>query len=238
MGAKKNITVASTTDTVKIVAEPTPFSQTSEGQVETKQSTKTKIARIRSKKYVASRANIDKTKLYDAFAAIELVKRLSYSKFDGSIEAHGVVKEAGETFKVKFPKTAGKAQKVAVLDDKVLAEIEAGTINFDVLLASPDQMKQITKFAKILGPKGLMPNPKNGTLVADPEKAAKKFGSGATAIKTEKKAPLIHLTIGKVSMDTKDLVANLQALTTTLKGKLVKLTICASMSPSVKVEVE
>jgi large subunit ribosomal protein L1 len=99
-------------------------------------------------------------------------------------------------------------------------------------------MPKLTKFARVLGPKGLMPNPKMGTLTPNPEKAKEQLEAGSITIKTEKKAPLIHVTIGKVSHDTKNLVENIEALAKKLKGKLVRLSISASMSPGIKVAFE
>ncbi|HEX7017519.1 MAG TPA: 50S ribosomal protein L1 [Patescibacteria group bacterium] len=190
----------------------------------------------RSKKYQAVRSNVDKTKLYDPFAAIELVKRLSYSSFEGTISAHGVTRDEGMNVEVSFPHTTGKKRTVAILDDKVMADIEAGNVTFDVLLARPDQMKDLTRFARVLGPKGLMPNPKTGTLTTDPEKKKQELEGGKVTIKGEKKAPLFHAVIGKTGMETKELVENLTALINAYKNKLVKLTIAASMSPGVKVD--
>jgi large subunit ribosomal protein L1 len=99
-------------------------------------------------------------------------------------------------------------------------------------------MPKIAKLAKILGPKGLMPNPKNNTVTPDPEKRAKELASGKTTIKTERKAPLIHALIGKVNQPAKELEANVTAL---IKGlsilKIKKLTLSATMSPGVKVDL-
>ena len=98
-------------------------------------------------------------------------------------------------------------------------------------------MGKITKFAKILGPKGLMPNPKNGTLTANPEKKKKELEAGSFTLKAEKKAPLMHLSVGKISLETKQLVENIEALLKALSGKALKLSLCASMSPSVRVDL-
>lgn len=234
--------VGATTESSELVetneqAENSEVNETKTAPVEAAAPIKVKKSQGRSKKYQAVRANVDKTKLYDPFAAIELIKRLSYSSFEGTISAHGVTKEEGLNVDVSFPHVTGKKRTIAVLNDKVMAEIEAGTINFDVLIARPDQMKDLTKFARVLGPKGLMPNPKTGTLTADPEKKKAELEGGKVTIKGEKKAPLFHAVIGKTNMETKELVENLTALLTAYKNKLVKLTIAASMSPGVKVDV-
>jgi large subunit ribosomal protein L1 len=117
----------------------------------------------------------------------------------------------------------------------MLAQIEAGTIDFDILITEPHFMPKLAKHARVLGPKGLMPNPKNGTITPNPEIKKKELESGKMTIRTEKKAPLMHVTLGKTSMETKDLVENLNALIAALGPKAVKLTLAASMSPSVKV---
>jgi len=236
MGSKKNVDMSANTDQVKIVAAEEPTQKT--GEVAEVANKKTVKKSNRSKKYVAVRSQIDKTKTYDTFAAVELIKKLSYSKFSGSLEAHLVVKDVGASANITFPHTTGKAIKVAIASDEVLANIEQGVIDFDILVSSPKFMPKLTKYAKVLGPKGLMPNPKNGTLTPNPELKQKELEGGAMTIKTEKKAPLIHLTLGKISMDTKDLVENIEALLKVLKGKVLKLSICASMSPSVKVKIE
>ena len=196
---------------------------------------KPKAERRRSKQYLAVRAQVDKTKKYDVFAAVELVKKLSYTSFEGTIIAHAVVKEVGLSVPLTLPHSTGKAIRVVIVDDQVLKDIEAGQINFDILLAAPNFMPKLAKFASTLGPKGLMPNPKNGTLTPKPEAQKTKLEAGTVTIKTEKKAPLMHIRIGKTKMDTKELVANTEALIKAIGMKLDRLTLAASMSPGVKV---
>lgn len=224
--ANQTETAAKATETDKTEAETAPAAPAKKRQPKT-----------RSPKYQKVRSQVDKTRTYDAFSAVELVKRLSYSKFPGTISAHGVVKDTGLKVEVKFPHATGQTRTVAIASDELLKQIEAGQIEFDVLLSTPDMMPKLAKHARVLGPKGLMPNPKNGTIVDNPEKAKKAFESGKTLIATERKAPLIHVAIGKTDLDTKQIVENLQTLTTALRGKLFKLTISATMSPGVKVEV-
>jgi len=243
MGATKNVDMSATQDKVKIVANVDETanagaSDAAAAETDAQQPVKTKKTRTRSHSYTSARAQVDKTKNYDAFAAIELIKRLSYSSFDGTLEAHGVMKEEGASATFAFPHSTGKTRKVVIASDAVLAEIAEGVFNFDVLVASPDMMPKLTKFARVLGPKGLMPNPKLGTLTPNPEKAKADLEAGSQTVKTEKKAPLIHVAFGKTSMDTKDLVENLQTLMKVFKGKLIKLSISSTMSPGVKVQVE
>lgn len=237
MGSKKNVDMSATSDTVKIIKTEEAVEET----VSTDQETAPKaVAKTkgRGKKYQAVRSKIDKTKLYDVFSAVELVKKLSYSKFDGTLTAHVVTREVGDNAAITFPHSTGKSIKVAIASDEVLKQIENGQLDFDVLISSPVFMPKLTKFARVLGPKGLMPNPKTGTLTTKPEDKKKELEAGKITVRTEKKAPLIHISIGKVSNETKDLVENIQELMKVLKGKIVKLSLAASMSPAVKVVIE
>ncbi|NLG06664.1 MAG: hypothetical protein GX559_03135 [Candidatus Pacebacteria bacterium] len=193
-----------------------------------------KSKKVRGKKYQAVRAQLDKTKTHDPASAIALVKKFSYSKFDASVEAHIVVKEIGTSVDLTLPHNTGKSVKVAIADEALLAEVEQGKINFDVLLASPELMPKLAKLAKILGPKGLMPNPKNGTLTPKPELKKKELEAGAFTLKTEKKAPLMHLVIGKVSMDDKMLEENILAVLKALKNRVLKVAIAPSMGPAIR----
>ncbi len=190
----------------------------------------------RSKKYKAVRSKVDRTKTYDPFSAIELVKKLSYTQFPGTISTHLTTKEQGLTQEITFPHSTGQERNIEIASDKTLEKIEAGDIDFDVLLAAPAMMSKLTKYAPILGPRGLMPNPKNGTLTPKPEQRKKELESGKRMLKTERKAPLIHVSIGKTDMETKKLVENLQTLIEAFQNKLTKLTISATMSPGVKVD--
>jgi len=249
MGSKKNVNMSTTEDTVKIVANPEAVTDTlvvvagdaaeatTEVTAQPDKTKKVKKSKPRSAKYTMVRSQVDKTKMYDSFAAIELVKKLSYSKFDGTVTVDAVIKEAGDTIGVTFPHSTGRVVRVEIVTDDLISQIEAGNIDFDILITEPRFMPKLARLAKILGPKGLMPNPKNGTITDNPELKKKELEGGKTQIKAEKKAPLMHVTIGKVSMETKDLVENLNALIEALTGKVVKLSVSATMSPSIKVMV-
>ncbi len=257
MGSKqRNSQPINSTDEIKIVKSPeemaadlataagvTPDAEASENgeaadELLVAAPAKPKKAHARSSKYASVRSKVDKTKTHEPKAAVELIKKLSYTKFDGMITAHAVVKEEGMTASLTLPHSTGKSLRVAIADDKLLTDIAAGIIEFDALVASPQFMGKLAKFAPVLGPKGLMPNPKNGTLTANPEAAKKKLEAGTTTIKSEKKAPLFHIQIGKVSMPTAELVANLDAVIKTLSSKLDTVVIAATMSPGVKVSTE
>lgn len=238
MGSKKNVDMSASETKVKIVEEKVETDEKLEKTAPEVAKKKKKPARVRSKKYQAVRAQVDKTKSYDPFSAFELIKKLSYSKFDGTITAHLVVRETGAAASLSFPHSTGKSVTVAIASDKVIKQIETGKVDFDVLLSTAQYMPQLTKHARVLGPRGLMPNPKNGTLTDKPEVRKKELEGGKMTLRTEKQAPLLHVAIGKVSMDTKQLTENLQTLLKAFKEKVVKVSLSASMSPGIRVAIE
>ena len=232
MGAKRNVDMSATQTKVKIVkTEPENRADT----VVTGKKTQTKT---RSKKYQSKRSLVDKTKEYSPKQAIELVKKISYTKFNGTVTASMVFNQVGEQAKLSLPHSTGKKIKIAIADEDLINDIAGGKIDFDVLLAKPEFVPKLAKYARVLGPKGLMPNPKNGTITNDPKKRAQELSQGEITIKTDRKQPVAHVSVGKVSQDTKELTANVEALTKVLTGKLQKLTLSATMSPSVKVKLK
>jgi len=195
--------------------------------------------KTRGKNYQKAKAQIDKNKLYSIKEAIFLLKKIKYSKFDESFELHLNVDKVGLKGEVELPYSLGKKVKVAIVDDKILDQIEKGKVDFDVLIAHPSFMPKLIKYARILGPKGLMPNPKDGTISPNPQEAAKKFEKGLLHWKTESKFPLIHQMIGKISQKDEELEENIKAFLKAvglshIKEAYLKTTI----SPSVKIEVE
>jgi len=202
-------------------------------------STVKKVVHTRGKKYLAAKKKIDTNKFYSVKEAVKLVKETSLSKFDGKVEAHLKVVSTGNIGEINFPHLDLGTKRIEVLNDKILAELKDGKINFDVLIATPTTMPKLLPFARLLGPKGLMPNPKNGTLTDKTEEAVKKFSVAKTAIKTESKAPVVHIVVGKVSQPETELIANLNELIKAIKtSQIKKLSLCATMGPSVKVELE
>ena len=198
----------------------------------------TKKVHIRSKKYHAAKARVDRTKNYPLAQAAELVVKTSYSKFTGSVVADLIVKDEKVSAEITFPFSTGKTVRVAIATDELLAKVEAGSIDFDVLVTHPSFMPKIARLAKILGPKGLMPNPKNGTVSPDPEKRAKELAGGKLTVKTERKAPLMHIIVGKTNQEAKELAANVETLIKAIGvTKISKLTLSATMSPGVKVDL-
>lgn len=216
---------------------PTEASELRKGKDKTKK--KPTVVKSRGKKYKEAKELIDKTKFYVLGDAIELLKKMKLSKFDESIELHLNVDEISLKGELDLPHSTGKIVKVAVVDDTVLADIEKGKIDFDILVTHPSFMPKLAKFAKVLGPKGLMPNPKAGTISTTPEEVVKKFSKGILRWKTEPKFPLIHQMIGKVSFETKALAENATKFINAVgKPHIKKVVIKSTMSPSVKLDVD
>lgn len=191
----------------------------------------------RGLRYLEARKKIDKTKLYPLSEAIKLAKSVSISNFNGSLDVHLNVKKIGLKGEVKLPHSTGKNQVIRIADDQLIKELEQGKVNFNILISNPQMMPKLTKFAKLLGPKGLMPNPKNNTISEEPEKLAKEL-EGKTQFKTENKAPLIHLTIGKIDFPQKKLEENFSALIKAVGKKNIKKAVLApTMGPGIKVDL-
>jgi len=196
-----------------------------------------KSTKSRSKRYREARKLVSKDKLYLAEEAIELVKKTSVSRFIGNLEAHLVVRQKGDLGEVKLPYSKGKEKRIVIADDKIIAAIKKGQIDFDILLASPKIMPKLLPLARILGPKGLMPNPKNGTLSENPEAAREKFAAAGLRLKTEKKAPVLHLVLGKLNQKTSQLKANLKAVIKAVGfANIEKIVLAATMGPGIKVD--
>lgn len=216
-----------------------------------------------------SRKNIDSSKHYNAQDAIKILKDASYTKFDQTLE---IVLKLGVDPRhsdqmvrgmVSLPSGTGKNVRVAVFckEDKaelakaagadiiggidLVDDIKSGKIDFDVCIASPDMMATIGQVAKILGPRGLMPNPKLGTVTMDIETAIKNAKSGQVEFRVEK-AGIIHAGIGKLSFSNEDLLSNLKALVSAIlkakpsgaKGAYMKgVFLSSTMGPSVKLDL-
>ncbi len=239
--AKESVEVQSQELEQKAVTEEVKTEETVIETPETpaEETHKVKTAKVRGKKYQASKKMVDVNKYYPLKEAIDLVKKTSFSKFDGKIEAHVTIFDIGNVGEITFPHLEIASKKIVVLNDTILAEIKDGKVNFDILIATPATMPKLLPFARVLGPKGLMPNPKNGTLTDKPEEAVKKLSVAKTVVKTESKAPVVHIIVGKVSQDQKELEANIDELIKVIKtNKIKKLALCATMGPCVKVEVK
>ena len=217
-----------------IESEPVP----EETKEEKKGAKKLKAPKVRGKKYQGAKAKVKAGNLYPLAEAIRLVKETSYSKFEGSVELHLVVKKTGVTAQVTLPNSAGREKKIEVANEETVRKLQNGKIDFDLLLATPEMMPKLVPFARLLGPKGLMPNPKNGTLISDIKKA-KNFSANTLTLKTEKEAPLIHTVVGKVSQKESELPENIEAIFKALGGPklILKAYIKASMGPSIRVAI-
>ncbi len=191
-----------------------------------------------SKKYFGIVAIVDRTKNYALAEALELLEKLQRGKFDETVELHVNTVTSGISGNITLPHGTGKKTRVAIADDNLIAEIEKGKIDFDILVASPSQMAKLAKVAKVLGPKGLMPNPKNGTISEKPEDLAKKYEGGQVNFKTEAKTPIIHLTVGKMSFGAKKLSENVESLLSAIKKvNIVNATLKSTMSPGIKLKI-
>ncbi len=195
----------------------------------------------------------DKGKLYPLNEAVELTKKLSYSKFVGTMEAHINTINTGIRGLVSLPFVSGKklqilafgpngsikaGENITLGDDSTIEEINKGKVNFDLIITMPDWMPKLSKVARILGPRGLMPNPKNGTITNDLKKTIEGFQMGKTEYKTEPKAKVIHLGLGKLNQPTEELSANISVLLQTLgKSRVLKVSLSPTMGPSVKVDL-
>lgn len=184
------------------------------------------------KKIKALKEKLDTESKYNINDAIDVLKKNSFTKFDETLE---LVLKLGIDAKsqsvrgmVEMPSGTGKQVKVAVITaseeesakkagadivglDEVISDIKAGKINFDICIATPDVMPKISAVARILGPKGLMPNPKLGTVTNDIESAVKKAKAGQVEFRTEK-AGIIHAGAGKLSFTLEQLIANVTSL--------------------------
>lgn len=221
----------------------------------------------KSKKYLEMAKLVDKKKQYTTVEAAELVTKLGYTKFVPSIEiavktfANPKYNDQVIRATTSLPHGNGKTVKVAVYttDDKVadikkagadiagstdlLSDIEKGNMNFDVLVTSPDLMKDLAKVAKALGPKGLMPNPKAGTVAVDLVSAVSEIKKGRFEFKLDKTGN-IHATIGKANFTADQLSDNITAFLAAInsnkpagvKGKLIKKVVVApTMGPGVTI---
>ncbi len=194
-------------------------------------------AKSRGRKYQRAKSKIDKNKKYSVEEAIKVLKEIKYANFDETVELHLKVDKAGLRGEVQFPYSIGKRVWVRIADDKLFKELEQGKINFDVLITHPSYMPKLARYAKILGPKGLMPNPKTGTISEKPEEVAKKFEKGTVRWKTEPKFPLIHQIVGKLSAKDEELVANVKAFLKSVgKSHIISVFIKSTMSPSLKLD--
>jgi len=243
MGKKKEVTVGETDKKIKRVKKEKKVAkkeQTSDVIQVAVEKTKSVKApkRGRGKKYLSLRQKTDKKTVYLLKEALKLIKESAFETFDSSVEVHANLMEKGLKGEVNFPHGTGKTVTIVVFDDNVEEQIKTNKIDFDILLAMPKDMAKLVKYAKVLGPKGLMPSPKRGTLTDDIVGAKKKLGSGTINYKAEAKFPILHQIVGKRSFTEIQLEENVLALIAAVTRKnITELFIKSSMSPALKIDI-
>ena len=195
--------------------------------------------RKRSVKYQVMAKLVKKDNLYPVKEAVEILAKLAKSTKLKTVELHINTRDIGLRGELKLPHSTGKEVKIAIWNDELVTKINAGQIDFDMLLCTPSDMPKLARFAKILGPKGLMPNPKSGTVTEHPEERAKQLSSGGTLpYKTEAKFPIIHLNMGSIAQKSEDLVDNInEALKSINVSKIKSAYISCTHTPSVKLSL-
>ena len=222
------------------------------------------------KKYIAAKKLVDPKKVYSVAEAVDLAKKTSTTKFDSSIDI--AIKLNVDTTKAEqqlrgtmtLPHYFGKVSRILVIDDSItfeqakmagadffggdekIAEVKDGWLDFDVLITTPKFMPKISKLGKVLGTKGLMPNPKLGTVTTDVLKTIKEFKGGKSTYRTDTYGN-VHMIVGKASAANEKIIENIDALISfiktkrpsTVKGEYIKsIYISSSMGPSIKVAFE
>ena len=225
--------------------------------------------KIRSKRYRESSKDLDQTKVFQLKEAVTLIKKMTLPKFDGSVDLHfhlsvdpkksdqmvrGTVvlpHGTGKTVRVavfckgEHEKSAKDAQADFVGGAELIEKVAGGFLDFDCAIATPDMMKELSKLGKVLGPRGLMPSPKTGTVTTDIGKAIADVKRGKVEFRVDKQGG-VHLSVGKTSFDEVKLYDNAlrvidainEAKPASVKGKFVKsLSISGSMNPGLRLAV-
>ena len=221
----------------------------------------------KGKKFLAAAAQVESTKAYNAGEAVKLLKKVSFENFDASVEFAMRLnldpRKAEQNLRgaVVLPHGTGKTKKVLVFakgdkakeaeaagadyvgDDELVQKVLGGWLDFDTVVATPDMMAKVGRLGRTLGPKGLMPNPKTGTVTMDVTKAINEIKAGKVEYRVDKVGN-IHVTIGKVSFDKVKLLENMRTIYETLtklrpstvKGVFIQnVTIASTMGPGIKV---
>jgi large subunit ribosomal protein L1 len=222
----------------------------------------------RSKKYEAAAAKVDKDKLYSPYEALALAKETSTTSYDATVEAAMLLgvdpRKADQMVRstVALPHGTGKTVRViafatgpaaeaaeaagaeAVGSDDLIERIQGGWLDFDAAVATPDQMAKVGRIARVLGPRGLMPNPKTGTVTPDVGKAVSDIKGGKIEFRVDKQSNL-HLVLGKASFTPEQLTENyaaaldevLRAKPSASKGRYIKkVTVTTTMGPGIPVD--
>ncbi len=227
------------------------------------------MAKKLSKRFAAALAKVDPKKAYEPMEALNLLKETATAKFDETAEVHvrlGIdPKYTDQQLRttVSLPKGTGQTVRIAVIargekvseanaagadiygSEELIDQIQGGMMDFDVLVATPDMMPKIAKLGKMLGPKGLMPSPKGGTVTTDVAGAIAEFKAGKLEFRADRTG-IVHVMFGKVSFSVDDLLANLKALQETIdrnrpsgaKGRYWRsVFVSSSMGPSIQVDI-
>lgn len=226
------------------------------------------MATKHGKKFREAAAKVDRAAVYTPLEAVKLVKELANAKFDETVEAHfrlGIdTRKADQNIRgsISLPHGTGKTVRVAVFaegaqaeqaaeagadvigSDELIAQIQKGEINFDAAISTPMMMAKVGRIGKILGPRGLMPNPKLGTVTMDVAKMVSELKAGRVEYRADRYG-ICHVPLGRVSFDEQKLVENYAALYTEIlrvkpasaKGKYVKsISVSSTMGPGVKID--
>lgn len=228
------------------------------------------MAKKKSKKYLEAAKQVEEGKLYNASEAFGLVKKIDFANFDATIEVafnlNVDTKQADQQLRgaMVLPNGTGKDQTVVVFakgakaqeakdagadvvgDDDLVARIQDGWLDFDVAIATPDMMAQVGRLGRVLGPKGLMPNPKTGTVTMDVAKAVSDSKAGKVTYRTDRDGN-VAVPVGKVSFDADKLAGNIKTIADVIvrarpaavRGTYVKnVSISSTFGPGVEVDIE
>jgi len=224
----------------------------------------------KGKKHIEALKLVDRTNKYPIEEALELMKKVNYAKFDATVEVAYRLnldpRKAEQNLRgaVVLPHGTGKVSRVVVIaqgekaqeardagadfvgDDELISKIGAGWLDFDVMVATPDMMAKLGRYGRLLGPRGLMPNPKTGTVTTDIAKAVHEIKNGKVEYRVDKFGN-IHAAVGRISFDNEKLIENIKTMTAqmlrikpqTVRGVYVRnVTISSTMGPGIRVDLE